>query len=89
MSTPHTCPVCHGRGTVPGNFYSRLGVGANSNDLTTCRACSGAGVLWRPSVPYVPEPPEKPKDAPWRLDTGTVSYPPLGVGWGADQGGPE
>lgn len=46
MSTPHRCPVCHGRGTVPENFYSRLGVGANSNDLTMCRACSGAGALW-------------------------------------------
>ena len=42
-STPNVCPVCHGRGHVPGNFYDGLPI------LTPekCRSCAGRGVLWR------------------------------------------
>ena len=49
MKTPHRCPVCEGRQTVPEWFYmvqpggypTSSGVGT-----TPCRTCNGTGVLW-------------------------------------------
>lgn len=51
MTTPHTCPVCMGRGAVPPQP-----IGATmGNDMTVetpphteCPACNGACVLWEP-----------------------------------------
>jgi len=45
MSTPHKCPVCEGRGTVPHNFYSGA-IASSSIAPETCRSCKGEGVLW-------------------------------------------
>lgn len=43
---PCRCPVCWGRGTVPGNFYTGLALDAGTGE-TTCRSCGGRGVVWR------------------------------------------
>jgi hypothetical protein len=43
--TPHRCPVCAGRGTVPAGFYSPYGSGTNATP-ETCRSCNGGGVVW-------------------------------------------
>lgn len=45
MSTPHTCPVCMGRGTVPQT--GTLTTTTTAED--TCPACHGACVLWEPA----------------------------------------
>ena len=50
-STPHVCPVCHGRGFVPEHFYDAVGVYRDSQTAIRpvpemCRACQGKGVLW-------------------------------------------
>lgn len=52
--TPHECPVCHGRCTVPPGFYS--GVESHPDiaqpsvtgcpQRETCRSCNGKGVIW-------------------------------------------
>jgi DnaJ-class molecular chaperone len=45
---PYTCPVCAGRGTVPGGFYGAISAG----DLLMweeCRSCSGKGLVWTPA----------------------------------------
>jgi hypothetical protein len=56
--SPHCCPVCGGKGTVPVGFYYNQAHGTgipyagtpyyttNSMDQCTCRSCNGAGVLW-------------------------------------------
>ena len=38
------CPVCGGCGTVPPDFYTRLGVGT-SCARERCRTCNGSGVV--------------------------------------------
>ena len=43
--TPHTCPVCQGRGTVTCNFYSGETYGSDATPQT-CKSCKGTGVLW-------------------------------------------
>lgn len=40
--TPHKCPVCEGRCTVPPGFYKDADVEFHAS----CRACLGVGVLW-------------------------------------------
>lgn len=46
--TPHTCPVCVGRGTVPP-------VGDQTSTVPVmCPACLGACVLWEPGEPPAP-----------------------------------
>ena len=55
-STPHTCPVCKGRGTVPEGFYKEqhpMGfVLEPSMTYTTlpkrdnCKSCQGTGIVW-------------------------------------------
>ncbi len=45
MATPHTCPVCNGKGTVQqtwGDIYLDTNV--------ICHACSGIGVEWGTST---------------------------------------
>lgn len=43
MTTPHTCPVCMGRGTVPNTDAL-----TNTTAEPICPACHGACVLWEP-----------------------------------------
>jgi hypothetical protein len=38
------CPVCGGCGSVPADFYTRLGV-ATSASRERCRTCEGRGVV--------------------------------------------
>lgn len=38
------CPVCAGCGTVPADFYARLGVGT-SIAREQCRRCKGIGTV--------------------------------------------
>jgi len=45
--TPHCCPVCNGRGTVPAGFYSQGDYYSSvTYGMNQCRTCSGSGVLW-------------------------------------------
>ena len=56
------CPVCDGKGTVPGGFYP--GEGDTSASRQTCRSCKGRGIVFcsegflpqpiRPREPYQP-----------------------------------
>jgi len=41
----HCCPVCGGRGMVPGGFYVTNPL-SDSTEPETCRTCNGEGVLW-------------------------------------------
>ena len=41
---PHTCPICHGRGTVPHDFYTGTKL-AGVTEGVKCRACDGRGVI--------------------------------------------
>lgn len=36
--TPHKCPICEGRGTVPCNFYDRSATVSNASPVH-CRSC--------------------------------------------------
>lgn len=38
------CPVCEGCGSVPCDFYTRLGVATGTN-RETCRTCRGDGII--------------------------------------------
>jgi len=46
-SRPHVCPVCNGRGLVPGGFYD---IDNLRITLVTkpemCRTCGGTGIVW-------------------------------------------
>ncbi len=51
MSTPHTCPVCGGQGTVS----KPLHIAGDQNEWLSsgtanhpCPACGGNGVIWEP-----------------------------------------
>lgn len=46
--TPHRCPVCGGRGTVPGSLYTGL-TGATGTTWVMCRTCRGRGIVWEPA----------------------------------------
>jgi len=40
------CPVCGGRGTVPGGFYSTYSHGLTTSlEPETCRRCNGLGTI--------------------------------------------
>lgn len=44
---PYKCPVCEGRGIVPGGFYASIGPYSTSTSVTEpCRACEGTGIIW-------------------------------------------
>lgn len=43
--TPHRCPVCDGRRTVPAGFYGREQV-LSGTTPEACRSCDGTGILW-------------------------------------------
>lgn len=44
---PYKCPVCDGRGVVPGGFYLSVGQSWTSNrSVETCRSCQGTGLIW-------------------------------------------
>ena len=44
--TPHRCPVCEGRGTVPPDFYNQAGSTITDATVQTCKSCAN-GVVWR------------------------------------------
>jgi hypothetical protein len=44
LYTIQKCPVCEGRGNVPTDFYSRVGVSTSAN-AEQCQTCHGAGIL--------------------------------------------
>lgn len=57
MSVPHKCPVCEGKGKVPGYFYDTVTVPSPALEPIACRACNGGGVLWGVNgltIPYYP-----------------------------------
>lgn len=44
---PHKCPICEGRGVVPGGFYSATTDCWSWNTTQeTCRQCGGTGIIW-------------------------------------------
>lgn len=45
MSTPHTCPVCNGRGKI-----DTTPVTATAVNYCTCPACNGTCVVWEPML---------------------------------------
>jgi hypothetical protein len=48
MSQPFMCPICQGRGNVPGGFYiSHVGCPSVSTSVSEpCRACKGTGIIY-------------------------------------------
>lgn len=48
--TPHRCPVCLGKQTVPAGFYD------GSTEVEKCRSCGGTGVVWQVNGFVVPNP---------------------------------
>lgn len=70
--TPHCCPVCKGRGSVPAGFYTPWG---HSTAEDTCRSCGGQGIVWSsgsPAQEVVNDPPATPKT---RFFMGAVEVP--------------
>ena len=46
MIKPFKCPICKGRGIVPGGFYTAVGDTWSSNCITEkCRQCNGLGII--------------------------------------------
>lgn len=44
--SPHVCPVCGGKGTVPPGFYDENGGYSTAiKTRETCRACGGRGIV--------------------------------------------
>lgn len=44
---PHKCPICNGRGIVPGGFYTATGdTWTSSATSEPCRQCGGNGIIW-------------------------------------------
>lgn len=41
--TPHVCPVCNGKQTVPAGFYSKLDNTSTADE--PCRSCDN-GIVW-------------------------------------------
>jgi hypothetical protein len=64
MATPHKCPICEGRGTVPVDFYAEQEVYASRQ---ICKACGGSGLVWEAATPSCP--PYKPI-GPGRIEWG-------------------
>lgn len=83
MSTPHKCPVCEGRRSLPAGYYalSLEGTSVHSSTLPeTCRTCLGSGILWDPSTSFVRgnQPPPVPlswnwDEEWWQFGGGTIA----------------
>lgn len=44
---PFKCPICEGRGVVPGGFYTAVTDCWSWNTTQeTCRQCGGTGIIW-------------------------------------------
>lgn len=44
---PYKCPICNGKGIVPGGFYlSVSGYCSSTNTSEMCRQCQGSGIIW-------------------------------------------
>ena len=41
---PYSCPVCHGKGIVPSDYYTSVGSTLRTNEA--CRTCKGKGIVW-------------------------------------------
>lgn len=47
IGIPYRCPICEGRGIVPGGFYTSIGQTYSSNRTSEqCRQCFGTGIIW-------------------------------------------
>jgi len=54
MNDPKKCPVCHGKGKLPHNFYNNYSgwsVGSSLADVD-CQSCNGKGIVWAPSFKF-------------------------------------
>ena len=48
-SSPHTCPVCKGKGRMPSGFFGAVGVDTWSSGIAEpdiCQPCKGTGLVW-------------------------------------------
>jgi hypothetical protein len=80
MSTPHKCPICHGRGTVPPGFYDQIDTGTSiSTQRPTCKACGGSGLVWDYHSAPLPQPVEP--------DSPAGSWSPYKITFGPSCGG--
>jgi hypothetical protein len=46
---PHMCPVCKGKGQMPGGYFSAIGVdtwSVGSMGTDVCTPCGGTGIVW-------------------------------------------
>lgn len=54
--TPHRCPVCEGRGSVPPGFYRLTCYSTTALTVELCRTCAGGGLVWEPRHSWGPLP---------------------------------
>lgn len=78
---PYECPVCHGRGTVPNEFYNPPMTHEYRPTSTipmreTCRACSGKGILWGSDFSIDVQAPD-----PTIYGDGNTTFPPFTITW--------
>ena len=52
MATPHKCPTCDGRGTMPWWHEWPWWSGLDER-FRKCRTCNGSGIVWEPDLPIV------------------------------------
>jgi molybdenum cofactor biosynthesis enzyme MoaA len=52
MTQPYKCPVCKGRGSMPGGFYESIGNNwvSRSHETDPCRSCNRTGLVWEPAI---------------------------------------
>lgn len=75
MSTPYVCPVCVGRCTVPGGFYSFVTDSLTAIPLReTCRSCTGTGIVWRGDDDTEGQPAIIPPNTPISFGGGVVTF---------------
>ena len=56
MKRPFKCPVCHGSGLVPMDYYKNIyetSIAINTHPQT-CRSCLGTGIVWNDGFPGLP-----------------------------------
>lgn len=46
--TPYKCPICEGRGHVPGGWYQSTGNSwvSSGTAFDLCKTCNGEGIVW-------------------------------------------